>query len=208
MTTFQRRLDTGKVGEGLISGYFQSLGHSVMPVYEMEKSVGKGPQLFRLAGDLILPDMLILGGKITEICFAEAKHKSVFSWHRMSKQWTTGIDERHYHDYCEVEAATGVPVWLFFFHREDVPSQSDRTYGCPAECPTGLFGAKLEHLRESVNHRAPSRDVNRAGMVGHGNSGMVYWAESTLRRVASREEVLAAQPMPKAGNTPSVRAVG
>ena len=62
-------------------------------------------------------------------------------------------------------------------------------HGCPDKCPTGLFGGELFGLLLKENHRSKPFDPNRSGFVGHGNSGMVYWAESALARIASKEEV-------------------
>lgn len=74
-------------------------------------------------------------------------------------------------------------------HRESIPSESDRAYGCPSECPTGLYAGELFDLFVSENHRSKNFDPTREGFVGHGKSGMVYWAESTLKKIASKEKV-------------------
>ena len=185
--SFHRALEAGKVGESIVSLYLQSRGHAVLPVYEIEKSQGKGPQLFSIGKGLIAPDMLVFTA--SGAMFIEAKHKSVFTWHRASSAWTTGIDLRHYGDYLRVAKETRLPVWLAFYHRESIPSESDRAYGCPSECPTGLYAGELFDLLISENHRSKKFDPTREGFVGHGKSGMVYWAESTLKKIASKEKV-------------------
>lgn len=184
--SFEQALSFGKVGESLIARYMMSRGHSVLPVYEIEKSHGKGPQLFSAKSGMVAPDMLVFttGGAL----FVEAKHKTVFTWHRNSKQWTTGIDLRHYGDYLKVAKSTQLPVWLMFYHRCATPDMRDVQHGCPAECPTGLFGGELFSLVIDENHRSLSFNPARE-FVGHGNSGMVYWAESSLKKIASVEEV-------------------
>lgn len=185
---FAEKLSIGKVGESLIARYMMSRGHSVLPVYEIEKSTGKGPQLFASNDSMVAPDMLIFttGGAM----FVEAKHKSVFTWHRVSRQWTTGIDLRHYGDYLRVAKKTQLPVWLMFYHRESTPDPRDLQHGCPNECPTGLFGGELFDLVIDENHRSqPFNPARESGFVGHGKSGMVYWKESSLKRIASTAQV-------------------
>lgn len=186
--SFAESLQTGKVGESLIARYMMARGHSVLPVYEIEKDTGKGPQLFAPMGEqLVAPDMLVFthGG----VLFVEAKHKSVFTWHRLTRRWTTGIDIRHYDDYQRVAARTGTPVWLLFYHRESTPKQRDIDLGSPMECPSGLFGNELWYLVRNENHRSKPFNPNRAGYLGHGHSGMVYWRESSLKKIAAAESM-------------------
>lgn len=188
MSSFDRQLADGRVAEGLIAKWLQARGGAVMPAYEIEKSVGKGPQLFCSEGEFVSPDMLVFSHN--EICWIEAKHKSVFTWHRNTQQWTTGIDLRHYGEYFKVLWRTKLPVWLLFYHRESRPDAKDLKYSCPPECPTGLFGAPLLDLVVLENHRAPRFDEARIGMKGHGRSGMVYWSHESLRFLATKEEVI------------------
>jgi hypothetical protein len=190
MSKFAANLAVGKVGESIISRYMQARGNAVLPVYEIEKSQGKGPQLFSVGKQFVAPDMLVFTAN--GAMFIEAKHKTVFTWHRSSQQWTTGIDIRHYGDYLRVAKETRLPVWLAFFHSESTPSDGDRAFGCPESCPTGLFVGDLFSLVTCENHRSKPYDQSRAGFVGHGKSGMVYWAASDLRLLASKESVLAA----------------
>lgn len=188
---FKESLKHGKVAESKIATWLRSRGGTVLPVYEIEHSRGKGPQVFTPAKELVAPDMLLfnLSRDADKIMFIEAKHKSVFTWHRVSKQWTTGIDLRHYFDYLEVQQQTRIPVWVLFLHRDDVPDVKDLKFQCPKNCPVGLFGNSMNYLFRHENHRAPYFDPNRNGMNGHGTSGMVYWAEKKLRLLASLDEV-------------------
>lgn len=195
MSVFQRNLTEGRVAEGLIARWVQARGSAVMPAYEIERSVGKGPQLFCVEGEFVSPDMLVFSHD--GICWIEAKHKSVFTWHRVSEQWTTGIDLRHYGEYFKVLWRTKIPVWLLFYHRESKPDPKDIKFGCPKECPTGLFGAQLLELVLLENHRAPRHDEARVGMKGHGRSGMVYWARDSLQLLATKEQVDRAMCNPK-----------
>ncbi len=179
MGNFERQLAVGQLGEGVISRWLQSRGHAVFPAYQMEMHTGKGPQLFAATGDLVLPDLLTFrGGKVH---WFEAKRKTCFTWHRISQRWTTGIDLRHYGEYQEVANRTALPVWLLFYHPEAVPSPADAAHGCPAACPTGLFGNDIAILAECESHRSDR----------HGRSGMVYWAHESLRLLAPIDEVAA-----------------
>lgn len=190
MTPFEEKLASGKIAEGLIAAWLKSRGSAVLPAYEIEKSTGKGPQLFSTEGDFVAPDMLTFTHN--GIVWIEAKHKSVFTWHRVSAEWTTGIDLRHYGEYFKVIWRTKAPVWLLFYHRESTPDARDKRHGCPQRCPVGLYGGNLLDLLLVEHHRAPPLDEERTGMKGHGRSGMVYWSAESLRRLATKEEVEAA----------------
>ena len=172
MSSFDRALAFGQLGESHISKWLQGRGHAVFPAYQIEQQTGKGPQLFAADGDLVLPDLLAFReGKAQ---WFEAKHKTCFTWHRISARWTTGIDLRHYHEYQQVAEKTQLPVWLMFYHPKPEPSDADRAHGCPASCPTGLFGNEIKILMTCENHRSDR----------HGRSGMVYWAHGSLRKVS------------------------
>ncbi len=179
MDSFEQSLAFGQIGESCISKWLQSRGHSVFPAYQVEHDSGKGPQLFTAEGDRVLPDLLAFrgGGAI----WFEAKHKTCFTWHRITSRWVTGIDLRHYDEYREVADMTAFPVWLLFFHPQATPSANDLAFGCPPECPTGLFGQEISKLTQTENHRSDK----------YGKSGMVYWAVDKLRRVATAERVAA-----------------
>lgn len=170
--TFARSLGFGRAGETAISRWFRCKGWSVLPVYEKIIDEGKGPQLFVPNGELIAPDLLIF--RSDDAFWIEAKHKTAFSWHRLSGRWVTGIDLRHYEDYCKVDDATPWPVWLLFLHRGGQAKDS------PPDSPAGLFGNTLSFLRENENHRHDN----------WGRSGMVYWAIGSLRKLADIQEVL------------------
>ena len=185
---FNENLKFGRVAEGLIAKWLMARGSSIMPAYEIEKHSGKGPQLFHAEHQLVAPDLLVFNH--AGVQWIESKHKSVFTWHRVTGKWTTGIDLRHYTDYLMVSKQTKLPVWLLFFHRNSKPDIRDLKQGSPHECPTGLFGGELFSLVAAENHRSPAFDARRTGMIGHGKSGMVYWAVDELKLIATRDEVL------------------
>lgn len=175
---FQTYLATGQVGESRIARWFQHRGFSVLPVYEKELHTGKGPRLFTPHGQRIALDMFVFSGSGRQAAWIEAKHKSVFSWHRKTGQWVTGIDLRHYQDYLRIADETPWPVFLLFLHAQDRMDRRDE----PWPCPTGLFGGPLQDLRRREHHRD----------MRWGASGMVYWAHGTLHQYATLAAVDAA----------------
>ena len=187
--TFDENLRFGQVAESAISRWLQSRGHMVFPAYQVDHKTGKGPQLFSRDGNHVLPDMMTFGNGRT--MWVEAKHKTCFTWHRLSGRWTTGIDAHHYQDYLTVANKTGVNVWLMFFHPKATPNERDVRQGCPDECPTGLFGGEISRLDTCINHRSTGYDA-RSAFKGHGRHGMVYWAHGDLTRIAPSEDLVAA----------------
>jgi hypothetical protein len=154
-----------------------------MPVYELEWHTGKGPQIFAPERGFVAPDLCILDGE-QGFLWVEAKHKTVFSWHRSTSRWVTGIDLHHYRDYLAVRDRYGWSLWLLFLHESKTPSAEDRKYNCPPECPVGLFGAEINTLRHCENHTHPN----------WGKHGMVYWARDNLKLLADGPAILDQEP--------------
>lgn len=170
--SFTQYYQCGCIGESEIAAWLRSRGFSVLPVYELEIQRGKGPRLFAPSGELIAPDMVAYKGD--KCLWIEAKHKTAFSWHRRTQQWVTGIDLRHYRDYCLVDDNSPWPVWLLFLHRGGQAKDS------PPESPAGLYGNALSYLRKHESHRHQ----------GWGKTGMVYWGIAHLRPLATLQEVV------------------
>ncbi len=108
-----------------------------------------------------------------DLMWVEAKHKTAFSWHRMTGEWCTGIDICHYEDYCKVQDAFPWAVVLLFLHDGGQAKDSPPS-------PSGLFGRKLSYLREHEHHRH----------VNWGRYGMVYWGIDALQKLADIGELL------------------
>lgn len=180
-TRFNAMLAQGQVGESRIACWMRKRQWAVMPVYDVEVETGKGPRLFAPSGPLIAPDMFAFKMDDTKTAYwVEAKHKTRFSWYGIKERWVTGIDQRHYEDYCRVDAETPWPVWLMFLHTVSETWPADiAKWGAPTECPVGLFGGPLKQLRECESHRSDK----------HGRSGMVYWAHKSLKQLATLDEV-------------------
>ena len=166
---FADNLSYGQVGESLIARWLRGRGWSVLPVYDIEVQTGKGPRVFAPSGQWAAPDMLVY--KANNALWIEAKHKNAFSWHRNTKQFTTGIDLRHYEHYCAIADQSPWPVWLLFLQRGGQAKDSPPS-------PPGLFGNKLGILRKKESHRSTK----------WGTSGMVYWALPTLRLLAGVDD--------------------
>jgi len=164
---FESYLKEGKIGESQIANWFKSKGYNILPVYEVEKNQYAGPAIFTSTGkNLIAPDMLIFG-KNKPIYWIEAKHKSAFSWHRITHHFVTGIDLYCYQQYQEIMKLVNWPIWLLFLHKPGKAKNS------PAG-PSGLFGNSLDYLVQHENHRSKN----------WGRSGMVYWAVEHLKKLA------------------------
>ncbi len=67
-----------------------------------------------------------------------------------------------------------------FLHEKNVPDAKDQRYGCPEQCPSGLFGNTLRHLVSAVDHK-DSR---------WGKSGMVYWNRESLILLSELDALL------------------
>ncbi len=175
--SFEESLQFGQLAESRIGRWLRSRGSSVLPIYEKEIDDSKGPRLFTSDSELVAPDMLVFPA----VEFIEAKHKTVFTWHRNSRppRWVTGIDSHHYTQYLAVQKLLDKRIWLFFLHEESKPDERDIRQGSPPECPTGLYAGSLDYLSKHENHRHD----------GWGPHGMVYWAESTLRLLATLEDL-------------------
>lgn len=171
--SFNQQRTIGNLAENKIAQWLIKRGNYVLPIYDTEMESGKGAKLLGIETQLALPDMLAI--KNQHIYFVEAKHKTVFSWHRISQKWVTGIDLRHYEHYQQVAKIVPYPIWLLFLHREAYSNKRDEPY----PCPTGLFGNALSVLTNCENHRH----------ANWGKTGMVYWSHESLKLLAGLKEL-------------------
>lgn len=173
---FEEALQYGKQGESAVTRWLvHAVGASVLPVYDIQNQEAyKGPRLLTPDRDLILPDMLVF--RRGRVDWIEVKHKSVFTWHRLTRTWTTGIDKRHHEHYLEVQRRHGINVWLLFLHDKEDPDPGDVPYCRGEKSPTGLFccwaGSEPHHSH-----------------ANWGRTGMVYWEHGRLTRMAALDEV-------------------
>ena len=174
---FIQQLEYGQLGESKIARWLRGRGWNVLPVYEKEIDDGKGPRLFMANSNekeqLIAPDLLAMRGM--EFRWIEAKHKSHFSWYGIGRYWVTGINLLHYLDYLKIRNGTELPIWLMFLHSDNRTWKNDvEKWDAPILCPTGLFGNDLSKLINLESHRSDK----------YGTTGMVYWRESNLIKLA------------------------
>jgi hypothetical protein len=178
--TFEQKLAFGQAAESDIAKWLRGRGHYLLPIYDIEIACGKGPRIFGPNSEqIVAPDFLVRHGTAGYTCWLEAKHKTVFTWHRKTCQWTTGIDLHHYQNYIKAREVFAVRVMLMFLHSVSTPSAGDIHHGCPAACPTGLYGGWLDDLRKCESHRHHN----------HGRYGMVYWAEPKLTKYDTLDNV-------------------
>lgn len=174
MTDFDTLRSIGNIGENKIAQWLMTKwGCLVIPLYDAEMEYGKSERIFYAKGSFISPDMIAFRGE--KLYWIEAKHKSVFSWHRLTRQWVTGIDLVHYDHYQRLSHSVMGKFMIMFLHQQAYGTLRDEPY----PCPVGLFGAELTYLTLHENHRH----------TNFGRGGMVYWAHKTLTQFATLEEL-------------------
>lgn len=175
--TFEQSLNYGQAGESDVAMWLRHWGLTVLPVYEKSSGDFKGPQLFMPDASLVAPDLFVFDSEM--VLWIEVKRKTGFCWHRITNRWTTGIDLRHYADYCRIDEESPWRVELLFLHEGGMTKDS------PEPSPSGLYGGELRALRDHENHRH----------ANGGTAGMVYWAREedggALIKLATLDEVRA-----------------
>jgi len=171
---FKEALDHGQAGESHIANYLKSKGCTVIPCYEKIMDTGKGPQIFRPNGSLVAPDLWCFSHKNKDFFFAEVKTKTGFSFHRLTRRMTTGIDIRHYNHYIEVLKEFEKEVFMFFLQ------MGGKVKDTHVIQPSGLYMGRLSELMHKENHRSEK----------WGRSGMVYWSEKDLTKLAEISDVV------------------
>lgn len=147
-------------------------GISLLPV----QTSSPAPHVANNAGDneWYTPEPYIKAAR--EVMWVEAKHKTAFTWHRITESWQTGINASHWADYQKVAEATPfIPLWLLFLQRPGVAKDTPEGM----RCPHGLYGQNAEVLATCVDHFSDR----------WGTCGMVYWREESLRLLTSYEDV-------------------
>ena len=191
--SFEEALQVGLIGEGLCAAWWQAFGWHILPAYEIEADSGKEPRLFMATQErLITPDMLCIKGD--KACWAEAKTKSAFTWHRKTETFQTGIDRRHWRDYLKVSESQSFPMWLMFVHRA---GQVAKNTPPGMESPSGLYAQDIVKLRATIDHEH----------ANYGPSGMVYWRESAFKRLCDYEELVRIARGLREGRMPELEAV-
>ena len=172
MVKFAQSLKEGRLIESAVAQYLmRKYGISILPVYDIEIATGKGPQFFSASGSFAAPDLLCWQRRRT-MYFVEVKSKSIFTWHRITSNWVTGIDLNHYLDYRKVQELSGASVYLMFLHAGGADERG-------IETPSGLFHADLN---TEPNHIWP----HATAAFPH---GVVMWRHDQLKKIANYDDV-------------------
>lgn len=173
--SFAHSLEQGLIGESEIAQWLIRRGATILPAYEIQIERGKGPRIFQATGQLVAPDMLVVGKRIV---WVEAKTKSGWSWHANSQKWQDGIDLNHWRDYQKVDATLPWPVWVLFLHRtqEEATPSREEYRAPPYETPPepGIYGSTVRYLSQANGRES---DV-------YGPHGMIYWNRDDLLQLA------------------------
>lgn len=138
---FEQRLAEGVEGEHRIARKLLDIGVAVAPLYQFENQGTAPHMLGKLGCDQIkrvLPDLTCWG---ETAFFAEVKRKQ--RWVTYSGFLETGLNARLFREYCDVQALTGCPVFLFFLHE--------------SQLPTGVWIGRIDRLRARCREWAGSR---------------------------------------------------
>lgn len=170
--SFAEMYEYGRAGESLVVQWLKSHGCNVFPACDTVIQTHTAPMFANSGKAIIAPDLLVFDAK--EIRWVEVKTKTAFTWHRISRppRWTTGIDLRNYEHYQRIAKESPIPLWLFFVQSSGVAKDTPKG----RVSPSGLYAKDLDLLMLNENHR-------------HDESGMVYWAEHTLTKLAEWDEL-------------------
>jgi hypothetical protein len=188
MSNFQETLARGLHFENTIAQWLLTKNYCISPAYEKVENNHKGPRLLIPGKELVLPDMMIMQPQLPQastsegfalqesilqesilpqVCWVEAKSKSVFTWYRKFSCWESGIDTYYLNQYTQVQEATGLPVWIIWYQEAGKTSQYNpegRT------SPSGMYGQSLSYLLEHISHQYQGKND-----YSHGGEGMTYW---------------------------------
>jgi len=162
---FQRKLALGREFEKLIAAWLKSRGWRILPVYDYSGlGEDKAPKLEGAAPtpSLIVPDLLT--ARMGELKWVEVKYKTKADWTRKTSRLETGINLRLWKHYVEVQAVTGVPVWIMFVHEHEQE----------------VRGESIDQLRQDFR-------VYDGNKMGRG--GMVFFAYDELKRLTNLPEL-------------------
>lgn len=171
---FQEKLEFGLDGENKVAKFMLSHGYDVLQIYKKEGAEKQGPRLLSSLGHRVAPDMMVFrNGKQFWI---EVKRKTGATWFKLSEQWETGINRRHFNEYCAISEMSQLPLWIIFIQE-----------GGPAErsgpvTPKGWFCQSIEWLKANALKKTF-------------NPSMIYWRLYDMKQLdANPEEVRNGQP--------------
>lgn len=98
----------GQWGEREVRRKFEREGWFVVPVHLIEHE--GAPGLTQALRKFVLPDLQVAGG--AEMRWVEVKTKTRAAFYQKTGQWRHGIALRHWNDYLDVCAESGLPGYL------------------------------------------------------------------------------------------------
>lgn len=163
-----------------------SRGCAVLPCYRMrdeDTGLSAAPALATSEGDLVLPDLLVLGPGRPR--WEEVKGKHGPAWCRTRSEWVHGADARRLDQYRRVQAVSGIPVLLIV--REDT-SPIDPDHESPlVPAGTWLAIALDEVYRTGTYCASWPGGLARPALRGTGRAGGILWPRSLMAQADGEE---------------------
>lgn len=127
---FDSALAFGQEGEQLIAAYLLDRGVAVQPLYQFDGHSHAPVILWSADGATArraAPDLTCW--KDGECFFVEVKRKTRWVGAKGSWRWDsgaprgleTGLNDRLYRAYCDIQDRTGAAIWIFFLHETQPP---------------------------------------------------------------------------------------
>ncbi|WP_445202058.1 hypothetical protein [Tenuifilum sp.] len=136
---FKEKLEFGQDGEHEVALVLLDMGVSVLPLYQFDSD--HAPYILGAGKRLISPDLFCFGNKSFMV---EVKTKN--QWVEFRGVVETGIEQKHYNHYKQVQEMTGLDVFLFFNHKE--------------KQPIGLYFCKLDEYTRVWDGSAKGKQVH------------------------------------------------
>jgi hypothetical protein len=113
--SFKEQLAFGEEGEHEVASYLISRGVTILPLYQFENNTA--PLLYHIRGKIISPDLICFG---RESFMVEVKTKN--QWVKFNGIVETGLNQKHFNHYSDIQVATGNIVYVFFNHKTEKPT--------------------------------------------------------------------------------------
>jgi hypothetical protein len=174
--TWEERWAVGRRWEELSCAWLKTQGYLVLPTANLSKGPEGAAPAFEGANSsrVIVPDILACrDGKAT---WMEVKMKEAPSFTRMTSRWETGIPERMWQQYLDLQQKTGIKVTLLMIHTQ-----------------------------RALVHTAQLDDISRFTRLYAGNAcspgGMRFLPYDMLTQVSDLESFLAASDTPTSNDS-------
>lgn len=115
--SFSEKLAFGQEGEHIVGQILLDEGVTLLPLYQFQ-DIEKAPLIYAGETKYAAPDLTCF--KDGQGWFVEVKSKR--RWVKFTGELETGLDQRKYDIYKQVQETTGLPVYLCFRHIEEEPT--------------------------------------------------------------------------------------